>query len=296
MVLRGDYRARLQLDPVCIVDVGARGGPQTRWNSIRQACTFVGFEPDKEEAERLRSRSAPNEHYLAVALHSRAATATLHHCVVSARSSLYLPNKGVITDIYGHDEHYRIARTEEVDLTTLDAVLETGTVPSPDFLKLDTQGSELDILRGASGALAASVLLIEAEVEFVPLYQEQPLFPDVDAFLRTNGFQLLRFGHLYTKADLLFGQRADRGYRNLFDFFARWIDRAVGVRGSWMGSSQLIYTDALYARRPDHLLPGPFTKPSEALGVILQKRILAAECARMNMRSKSGPWNAPFSY
>lgn len=57
-----------------------------------------------------------------------------------------------------------------------------------DVFKLDTQGSELDVLRGASKVLE-TVSWVIVEVEFVPLYEFQPLFADVDMFLRSKGFE-----------------------------------------------------------------------------------------------------------
>jgi hypothetical protein len=62
-------------------------------------------------------------------------------------------------------------------------------------IKLDTQGSELDILRGAEKALRGCIFVI-VEAEFNPLYEGQPLFCDVDRFLRDRGFSLWRLGNL----------------------------------------------------------------------------------------------------
>lgn len=67
------------------------------------------------------------------------------------------------------------------------ALAETLGERTVDAIKLDTQGSELDILRGASRALS-SCTLIEIEVEFNPIYEGQNLFCDVDRFLRDRGF------------------------------------------------------------------------------------------------------------
>jgi hypothetical protein len=56
-----------------------------------------------------------------------------------------------------------------------------------DFLKLDVQGAELLVLEGAVARLA-DILVVHVEVEFLPLYKNQPLFADIDAFLRAQGF------------------------------------------------------------------------------------------------------------
>ena len=64
-----------------------------------------------------------------------------------------------------------------------------------DFIKLDVQGSELTILSNAK-RLLESCLLVQVEVEFVELYEGQPLFSDVDNFMRSRCFQFHYFvGH-----------------------------------------------------------------------------------------------------
>jgi hypothetical protein len=64
-----------------------------------------------------------------------------------------------------------------------------------DYLKVDTQGAELSILKGA-GDLLDSARVLEVEVEFNPIYKGQPLFSDVDTFLRDKGFVLWKLSHL----------------------------------------------------------------------------------------------------
>ncbi len=58
-------------------------------------------------------------------------------------------------------------------------------------MKLDTQGSELSILKGSVEALK-TCSLIDIEVEFNPIYARQDLFCDVDRWLRDHGFVLWR--------------------------------------------------------------------------------------------------------
>jgi len=63
-----------------------------------------------------------------------------------------------------------------------------------DFLKLDVQGAELLVLEHARETLR-TVSVLQCEVEFLELYEGQPLFADVDAFLRSQGFAFLRFSY-----------------------------------------------------------------------------------------------------
>jgi hypothetical protein len=61
--------------------------------------------------------------------------------------------------------------------------------PGPINLKLDTQGSELSILRGAERVLL-SAELVETELSLVPLYRGGP-FNEVIEFLDERGFGLI---------------------------------------------------------------------------------------------------------
>jgi hypothetical protein len=78
----------------------------------------------------------------------------------------------------------------EVETVSLDAACARESLPAADFLKIDTQGSELDILRGAEQSLKAAAM-VELEVEFVEVYKGQPLFHDVSQFMADRGFELL---------------------------------------------------------------------------------------------------------
>jgi hypothetical protein len=60
-----------------------------------------------------------------------------------------------------------------------------------DYLKVDVQGAELDVLRGGPNLLANAVVA-QVEVEFVQMYKDQPLFGEVDSEMRKNGFVLHR--------------------------------------------------------------------------------------------------------
>jgi FkbM family methyltransferase len=60
------------------------------------------------------------------------------------------------------------------------------------YLKLDTQGYELEVLHGASAVLGA-IVLVEAELSLLPTYEAGPLFGDVVAFLAEHGFVPIAF-------------------------------------------------------------------------------------------------------
>lgn len=80
----------------------------------------------------------------------------------------------------------------ELQTATLDQVLrrEAPALPPPDYLSIDTQGTELEILEGGGETLDKHVLAVFVEVGFAPTYQGQPMFSAIEEFLRGRGFQL----------------------------------------------------------------------------------------------------------
>ena len=55
-------------------------------------------------------------------------------------------------------------------------------------MKIDVQGAELDIFKSAPKTMA-NATVVHTEVEFIELYEGQPMFADVDKHMRSIGFQ-----------------------------------------------------------------------------------------------------------
>jgi len=79
--------------------------------------------------------------------------------------------------------------TIEVETTTLDKLYEDGEIKPPTFLSIDAQASEYDIIKGGIKSFDNLVGVV-SEVEFWPLYENQPLFTDQFELLREHRFNL----------------------------------------------------------------------------------------------------------
>ncbi len=119
-------------------------------------------------------------------------------------------------------------KQESMTTASLDELGQSLALPHCDFLSLDTQGSELDILIGAEVTLQKCVGL-QLEVAFTEVYEGQPLFGDIDAFLRSKGFVFIKFKEFQEYAPLVTG---------------------VESRGEKMQ----VFADAIYFRSPDLLM------------------------------------------
>ena len=83
--------------------------------------------------------------------------------------------------------------TETVEVTTLDTIWnEIATPEDRVYLKLDVQGYELEVMRGAEAALP-QVVAMQAELSLQPLYEGAPLYGEVIDHLAERGFRLAGF-------------------------------------------------------------------------------------------------------
>ncbi|MEA2844479.1 MAG: hypothetical protein QOJ69_2150 [Actinomycetota bacterium] len=231
--------ARWLSRPLTVVDVGCRWGPQAVWLELPGA-RVIGFDPDEDECRRLTELAggSPAARFVPVTLGAEPGPAVLYVTAEPACSSLYPPDVSLLTTRESLDV---IAPTAQlpVELQRLDDWTAAEGVDRVDYLKLDTQGSELDVLRGATRTLA-SVRAVEVEVEFNPIYEGQPLFADVDRFLRRHGFVLWRLAHLAH-----YGVRD--GSSNFETHETHWFDSRPAVLTG--GGGQLYWADAFYVRR-----------------------------------------------
>jgi len=196
----------VNVPPIAIVDVGAMAEGPDRHASLVDGgmATVVGFEPNPEQFERLAASPRPGRTYLPYCL-GKGGPAELHITRYPGCTSLLRPDPRVIDlfrslDATDSGGNFHVVRREAVVTRRLDDVAEC---PPPDFLKVDVQGGELDVLKGGVRALE-QCLVVECEVEFVPLYQNQPLFSDVDQFLRRHGFVLHKLINIAGRAMLPF--------------------------------------------------------------------------------------------
>ncbi|HUI83544.1 MAG TPA: FkbM family methyltransferase [Candidatus Binatia bacterium] len=181
-------------DRLTLIDIGARWGAHERWLPLARVAEILCFEPDPEECRRLEAATPPNVRYLPIGLSDANEERDLFVTLEPACSSNFEP----IPELHEHYPGLTIIR--RIKKTTMscrrldDVLMEQGVGPVA-AMKLDTQGSELSIMKGGKRALAKCAL-VDIEVEFNPIYRRQPLFCDVDRFLRDHGFVLWRFENL----------------------------------------------------------------------------------------------------
>jgi FkbM family methyltransferase len=183
-----------------IVDAGAREVERDpRWRPFPpERLEFVGFEPDRDEAARLNSiaeKEGLKRHFVAAGLWGASGTIEFEHNNIGGGSS-FLPQNREVTDRWKFENPHETSlardiffpvRREPMAVVNLVDWAKEAKIGSVDFLKLNVQGGEKEILLGA-GSLLSSVLGILVEVAFVESYRDRPMFVDIDVLLRERGF------------------------------------------------------------------------------------------------------------
>ncbi len=168
------------------VDCGAQGDRGKSLLSVFADSRYIGFDPQQT----IPAEGAQSSTCFPVAIGQSAGTTKFYRTKNPNCSSVFSPNVNSLKYFHQLGEFLEVQETVQLDLVTLDEYLPAHGIREIDFIELDTQGSELDILKGAKSFLASSVLGIRVEVEFFPIYDQQPLFGEVDAYLRQFGFML----------------------------------------------------------------------------------------------------------
>jgi FkbM family methyltransferase len=172
---------------LCLIDVGAMGGMQAMWRPHLDSIHPILFEPNPEEAAKLRTQhgyATVVEAALSNIVGRRNLVITKNPTCISLRS----PNQEFLSNYEIHP-HLQVIGTHEIDCTRYDVLYQKGVVPLPDVIKLDVQGCEYEALLGF-GALLQDCLGIELESHFYPLYRGQRLMHDIVALLSDHGFVL----------------------------------------------------------------------------------------------------------
>ena len=207
-----------------VVDIGANpidGNPPYLGLLKSGLAKVVGFEPNLEALAKLEASKGDNETYLPYAV-ADGETHEFKFCQADGMSSLLEPNQELLQYFHGFPEWGKVEQRVNVDTVRLDDVKE---VKNLDYFKIDIQGGELCVFENGINRLS-ECLVIHTEVEFLPMYINQPLFSDVEMFLRGKGFVFHRFAPLTSRmvSPLLMDDDIYREFSQVF-----WAD-AVFIR------------------------------------------------------------------
>jgi FkbM family methyltransferase len=189
------------IGPLGCLDIGARGGVVEDIEPLGPAADVYGFEPDGDECAKLNRSIETGTHpfgalrFLPVALGPKEEQRTLNIMRHEGASSLLSPDPDVTSRFGTRAAYFDVARTVAIDTRPLDRVIEDYGIAHPVYMKIDVEGFELEILKGAEDLLRSSLLAMRAEIAFLPCRIGQPDFGELATYLKR--FDLIPMGFLY---------------------------------------------------------------------------------------------------
>ena len=181
-----------QLEINCVFDVGAHRGQYGRFlRNLGYRGRIISFEPIAGNVAYIERRRAGDDNWWIrpYALGSESGTAMLNVAQVSQFSSFLTPNDFSRRE-YG--EASAVVRTDSVEVHRLADIFDDCTrgIPKPRvFLKMDTQGYEMEVLAGAGPALGR-VSALQSEVSVQPLYTNAVGYLRAIAQMASYGFEV----------------------------------------------------------------------------------------------------------
>ncbi len=168
----------LGLAPATVLDVGVADGTPALYDTFPDARLLL-FEPLVEYQATLERivRERPGASYELAAASAERGELTLNVHPDLVGSSAYLERED--SDVNGHPR--------KVPTVTLDDVCAARGATGPYLIKIDVQGAELDVLRGATRVLRETELVL-LEVSLLEFFAGGPVLADVLAFMAERSF------------------------------------------------------------------------------------------------------------
>lgn len=174
MPVRLRHMAGLGFAPRVIFDIGAATGEWSRMvHAIWPGATIVGFEPNTREKANLDATARDVRGF-------------------SYRQCFLGRTKGEV-EYFDNDTQTSLLDDTgkgvkcKASVCVIDELVASGDVPAPEFLKLDVQGYELEVLAGAEAAMRGARALL-LETSFIPFHPGLPTIDRVVAFMGERGF------------------------------------------------------------------------------------------------------------
>lgn len=180
----------------CVLDVGANVGQYRDFlrDQVLYRGPIVSFEPVARNIEILRQRARRDALWSIkpYALAAEAGQRTINVAAETEFSSFLPPDYSRLPRV---ERFNNVDHAETVDVKTLDDVfsrLQEGLKFRRVYLKLDTQGYDIEVLRGAGRALP-EICALQTEASLIGIYEGMPSYLDAIKFLGDRSFDITGF-------------------------------------------------------------------------------------------------------
>lgn len=192
-----DIKALVKTDSPIILECGASVGPMiSLYLKLFSNPRVYAFEPQPQFVKIIKEKFSGNENVKVFQNAVGNKNQKLKFNVLNRPTASSFMAPTVMNKKY-HNEQVDVKKVIEVEQVRLEDVIKEKEV---DFMKLDLQGYEIEALKGAE-KLLKNIKVITTEIEFIEEYKGQPLFGDIDVYLRSKGFYLYNLYELFTQPD-----------------------------------------------------------------------------------------------
>jgi hypothetical protein len=179
----------LDIHPV-LIDVGASGTTPEIWDSIAKHSIYVGFDPDLRDIQELSDEQFHKAVIVNEAIISQQESKEVLFYLTKSPycSSVLKPDSKSLADFIFSD-YFIVDRETVVRATTLNSVIARLSLKGVDWLKTDSQGTDLGIFNSLSDK-RSQVLAVDIEPGLIDAYIDEDLFVDAHKDLVRQGFWL----------------------------------------------------------------------------------------------------------
>lgn len=187
-----------------IFDVGANKGDATiEFAQSFPRAIIYSFEPDQATLPELRRRTDSYQARVKVFNFALGARTESRELTINKSSggNSFLDISPGIGQFAAGDWTQPVAKAQ-AEIQTLDHFCSVNNIKIIDLLKVDTQGFEMEVLKGGSQVITPSrTKVIHIEVLFVELYKNQAFFDQVYKELANRGFRLVGLYNPFYKTE-----------------------------------------------------------------------------------------------
>jgi len=247
--------------PPVLVDVGASGGVQKAWRAIAPYSIGIGVEPDARERGALGLAHRSFKRWIfcdkIIVAEEGLDEVTLHLTSSPFCSSTLKPDMAALQG-WAFADLFAVQGSRVMSATTLTRILAENSLGRVDWLKCDTQGTDLRIWRSLPDDIRRRSLALEFEPGLIPAYIGEDKFCDLLVAMESEPFWLARLDVLGTprgRMETLTRRlgRFARYYRDFGPASAGWVNALYLHSGAGLGLRESLLLWVFATEHGQHL-------------------------------------------
>jgi len=278
-LIKNGYFSNIKIN---VIDIGARGGIPPYFAPVEAIIKNVGFEANKLECERL-NKLFKNWEFINGFVWKEKSKKKFYITKFSASCGLYPPDEQFWKRTDGM-KNLEVVDEIDVETDSLSNFISSSKIKDFDFMKLDVEGAELDVMVGGLDTVD-QVIAVETEVRFFRCNKGCSVFSEVDEFLRKKGFSLFDIEiHKYQRNTLPYVSQARNEHGEVIP--------GATLRGQVGTGNALYIRDFLNNNEKNIIIPEKILK-----AIIIFELFLLNDCAIELLEKYYDQFlNFPFSF